>query len=256
MLTVTDLAFAGRLHPLSFELQIGKILHIIGPNGSGKSTLLALLAGMLCGEGEITFAGCKLSAFHYQRLADLRVYLPQAQTNAFELRVYQYLALMVPQLAQRCKNAQEKQNVEQKVFSLCQQLSLSDKLNASVRTLSGGQWQRVRLAGALLQLYFAKSAGAKLLLLDEPMTSLDLAQEAAVYRLLREVAGQGVAIVMSNHDINQSIKHADHILLLKEGENIAFGEAATVMTTQTLAQVFGIAFVRYENDGRILLLPC
>ncbi|MGL5336913.1 MAG: ATP-binding cassette domain-containing protein [Enterovibrio sp.] len=255
MLTVTDLAFTGRLQPLSVELQMGKILHILGPNGSGKSTLLALLAGVLSGAGEITFAGFKISALNYQALADLRVYLPQAQANLFELRVYQYFALMVPRLARRCKNLQEKQNVEQTVLTLCQKLSLSDKLNASLQTLSGGQWQRVRLAGALLQLYFARSC-AKLLILDEPMTSLDLAQEAAVYKLLREVAQQGVTIVMSNHDINQSIKHADHILLLKDGKNRATGTPAMVMTTQILAQVFDIDFVRYENDGRILLLPC
>ncbi|MGL5250650.1 MAG: vitamin B12 ABC transporter ATP-binding protein BtuD [Enterovibrio sp.] len=256
MLTVTELAFAGRLQPLSFELQMGNICHLLGPNGSGKSTLLSLLAGVLSGAGEICLAGVKLSALDHQQLAKQRVYLPQAQANAFELRVYQYLALMVPQLARRCKNSQEKQYVEQTVLTLCQRLSLTDKLNASVQTLSGGQWQRVRLAGALLQLHFTKEAGAKLLLLDEPMASLDLAQEAAVYKLLREIAQQGVCIVMSNHDINQSIQHADHIMLLKNGQNVATGAAATVMSTQTLAQVFDIEFVRYENDGRILLLPC
>ena len=141
VMQLQDVAESTRLGPLSGEVRAGEILHLVGPNGAGKSTLLARMAGMTSGKGSIQFAGQPLEAWSATKLALHRAYLSQQQTPPFAMPVWHYLTLH-----QHDKTRTELLN------DVAGALALDDKLGRSTNQLSGGEWQRVRLAAVVLQI--------------------------------------------------------------------------------------------------------
>lgn len=238
-----------RLLPVSFSLNAGEILHLIGPNGSGKSTAISLLSGLFSADGDIQFLGERIERYDYPSLAQRRCYLSQQDRPAFSVAVYHYLALATSALV-----SVSKRKLQAAVDEICGALGISDKLNRNIQQLSGGEWQRVRLAAACLQVWPAINPDAKLLLLDEPAAALDIGQEAAMYRLVKRIAQQGVAVIMANHDLNRTLTEADLVILLNNGSCVAKGTPDDVMTAERLADTFATQVKRIEIEGRSCLL--
>ncbi|CZF78939.1 Vitamin B12 import ATP-binding protein BtuD [Grimontia celer] len=249
MINAKNIALGTRLLPLNFNVDKGEIVHLLGPNGSGKSTLLELLSGLIEGQGSIELDREDLSEIDSMSLARQRAYLSQQQKPAFAIGVYQYLNLSlsaIPQLAPS--------SAERAVIEVCELLGISDKLNRSTEQLSGGEWQRVRLAGVCLQIWPNINPEGKLLILDEPATALDIAQQSVMYKIVRKIADKGIAVVMSNHDINRTLSDADRVVLLKNGHIVTQGKPSDVMNVETLEETFGAQLRRVEVDGRILIV--
>ncbi|MCG9597338.1 vitamin B12 ABC transporter ATP-binding protein BtuD [Vibrio sp. Isolate25] len=249
MIHVNSLSVGARLLPLSFSVEKGQILHVVGPNGSGKSTLLTALSGLLEFEGEATIFGLSVHSSSIESLAMYRAFLSQNDRPAFNLEVSQYLSLSLPSSVLKMN-----QGVEQVVSELVQLLELEDKLHRSIHQLSGGEWQRVRLCAICLQIWPALNPYAKLLVLDEPAASLDIGQEALLYRLIRKVADMGICVVMSNHDLNRSLKHADQALLLDKGVMQHVGPVSQVLEPSKLSKVFNTQVHRTEFNGEPVLV--
>jgi vitamin B12 transport system ATP-binding protein len=231
MITVNDLGLEPRLFPLSFALNPGEKVHIIGPNGSGKSTLLNGLAGLLPVSGSIILDGQPLLKSGIEQQARLRAFLTQSDRPGFHIQVHQYLQLSR-------LDTENEDEFHRVVTYLTERLSLADKLGHSILHLSGGEWQRVRLAGICLQIWPTLNPQAKLLLLDEPAAALDVGQERLLYQLVDEVAEFGVSVVMANHDLNRTLHHADKVLLLKQGKVSAFGRVEEVINETLISEVF------------------
>ncbi len=121
--------------------------------------------------------------------------------------VWHYLALHMQQ-----------QGDSARLSDIAARLGLDNKLGRPVNQLSGGEWQRVRLAAVILQIDPLSNSAGQLLLLDEPMNSLDVAQQAALDRLLHELSAAGIAVVMSSHDLNHTLRHAGQSWLLCQGK--------------------------------------
>ena len=223
--------------------EAGEILHLVGPNGAGKSTLLARMAGMTSGKGSIQFAGQPLEAWSATKLALHRAYLSQQQTPPFAMPVWHYLTLH-----QHDKTRTELLN------DVAGALALDDKLGRSTNQLSGGEWQRVRLAAVVLQITPQANPAGQLLLLDEPMNSLDVAQQNALDKILSALCQQGLAIVMSSHDLNHTLRHAHRAWLLKGGKMLASGRREEVLTPANLAQAYGMNFRRLDIEGHRMLI--
>lgn len=243
LLRLEQAGAAPRLAQVSAECRAGTLLHIIGPNGAGKSTLLARMAGLLAGEGEIQLAGRALARWEASELAVLRAYLPQQQPPAALMPVFQYLSLHQPAAARE-------EDAVTAIGQLAGRLTLTDKLSAPLTHLSGGEWQRVRLAAVMLQVWPTLNPNGRLLLLDEPYNSLDVAQQAALDELLHFLCGAGRAVVACTHDLNHTLHHAERVWLLSAGRMIAQGQAEAVMDPELLATVFGVPFQRHAVDGR------
>ena len=243
VMQLQDVAESTRLGPLSGEVRAGEILHLVGPNGAGKSTLLARMAGMTSGKGSIQFAGQPLEAWSATKLALHRAYLSQQQTPPFAMPVWHYLTLH-----QHDKTRTELLN------DVAGALALDDKLGRSTNQLSGGEWQRVRLAAVVLQITPQANPAGQLLLLDEPMNSLDVAQQSALDKILSALCQQGLAIVMSSHDLNYTLRHADRTWLLCEGQMIASGETESVLQTDYLAAAYNMTFQKLEIAGHQMLI--
>jgi vitamin B12 transport system ATP-binding protein len=235
MLQLEQVGVAGRLAPLSVQVDAGVQVHLIGPNGAGKSTLLARVAGILPGLGEILLSDQPLANYSGNELAARRAYLSQQQPPVALIPVFQYLSLHQPVGA-------DEREVENAILYLCQRLKLMDKLPRMLTALSGGEWQRVRLVAVLLQVWPTVNPHSQLLLLDEPTNSLDVAQKVALDRLLREFCQSGCSALVCAHDLNHTLQQADRVWLLHTGRLIAHGATKEVMEPQLLSQIYDVDF--------------
>lgn len=247
MICVNDLSVGTRLLPLSFKVEKGEILHIIGPNGSGKSTLLAAMSGLLECDGTIHLQDEDVAKLSLDALSTKRAYLSQQARPAFALNVHHFLSLSVPAMV-------DQKAVAEAVSEICVRLKVEDKLERSVNELSGGEWQRVRLAALCIQIWPTLNPYGQLLILDEPAAPLDVGQESMMYELVQQVAQLGLSVVMANHDLNRTLRHADKVLLLDKGVVRGYGSSEQVLTPDLLSDVYQTKVEKLDSDKRSYLL--
>lgn len=250
---VKHISVGSRLLPLSFECKAGEIVHVVGPNGSGKSTLLAAISGTLSHRdgmsGEVCVGDKNLLTLPLSEQAHVRGYLCQQSRPAFNVDVFQYLALSLPSGAEIADI-----KVRDAVNMVVELVQLQDKLHRSIQTLSGGEWQRVRLAGVCLQVWRTINPFSQFLILDEPAAPLDIAQEGLLYQLINAMAAQGIGVLVANHDLNRTLKHADKVLLLNNGVLHSSGNADTVLTEEALGKVFNTQVKKVIVDEQPYLI--
>ncbi|MFH4463480.1 vitamin B12 ABC transporter ATP-binding protein BtuD [Vibrio diabolicus] len=253
MMHVKHMSVGSRLLPLSFECKAGEIVHVVGPNGSGKSTLLAAISGTLSHRegmsGEVYVGNKNLLTLPLSEQAHVRGYLCQQSRPAFNVDVFQYLALSLPSAAEIADV-----KVRDAVNMVVELVQLQDKLHRSIQTLSGGEWQRVRLAGVCLQVWRTINPFSQFLILDEPAAPLDIAQEGLLYQLINAMAAQGIGVLVANHDLNRTLKHADKVLLLNNGVLHSSGNADTVLTEEALGEVFNTQVKKVIVDEQPYLI--
>ena len=242
MICVDALSVGNRLLPLSFKVEKGDVLHVIGPNGSGKSTLLSALSGLLGYKGEIHYGDRNIEQLSLEELAAVRAYLVQQERPAFTMTVLQFLSLSVP-------NGHTLTDLGKPLETLCSQLQINDKVVRDTTTLSGGEWQRVRLAAMCIQVMPQWNPYGKLLILDEPAAPLDIGQESLLYELIEQISKLGITVVMANHDLNRTLQYADKVLLLENGTSKGFGDVKEIMNPELLAKVYKTKIRRVELEG-------
>lgn len=208
----------------------GKITVLLGPNGSGKSTLLRSLAGLNRAEGQLLLDGHDLMPMPFARRAEQVVYLPQTLPAGVHLHVLESIIV-----AQRASGGKGKASEgTDSVMALLRQLGIEHLALSYLDQLSGGQKQLVGLAQSLIR-------KPSLLLLDEPLSALDLNYQFHVMDLVRkETQKRNIVTVVVVHDINIALRHGDRVLMLKDGNLIADGEPEAVITPESLARVYGV----------------
>ncbi|NKI75871.1 ABC transporter ATP-binding protein [Dickeya sp. CFBP 2040] len=207
----------------------GKITVLLGPNGSGKSTLLRALAGLGQAQGELLLDDVNLMQLPFAKRAEKVVYLPQSLPAGVHLHVLESIIV-----AQRASGGLHHIYSEDDVLTLLRQLGISHLAMSYLDQLSGGQKQLVGLAQSLIR-------QPSLLLLDEPLSALDLNYQFHVMDLVRqETRKRNIVTVVVVHDINIALRHGDHVLMLKDGKLIADGAPAEVINEGNLAQVYGV----------------
>lgn len=244
LLSLENAAVPGRLQPVSGTMQAGQRVHLVGPNGAGKSTLLSALAGLEPFTGRATLLNTALASWTGPALASVRSWLPQQQLPPGQMPVYHYLRLHL---------SSSTSPDEARLATILSRLQLDDKLAWPLTQLSGGEWQRVRLGAAMMQIDPQINARGQLLILDEPMTALDVAQQKAVDDLISELCAAGVCVVASSHDLNHSLWYANQVWLLHQGQVVLQGEPADVLRPEQLSPLYGIPFRQLILEGRPLL---
>ncbi|MFS7359535.1 ABC transporter ATP-binding protein [Rahnella inusitata] len=208
----------------------GKITVLLGPNGSGKSTLLRSLAGLNRAEGQLMLDGHDLMPMPFARRAEQVVYLPQTLPAGVHLHVLESIIVAQRASGEKGKAAEG----TDKVMTLLRQLGIEHLALSYLDQLSGGQKQLVGLAQSLIR-------QPSLLLLDEPLSALDLNYQFHVMDLVRqETQKRNIVTVVVVHDINIALRHGDRVLMLKDGHLIADGEPEAVITADSLARVYGV----------------
>lgn len=242
LMQLTDVAETGRLEPVTAAIRAGEILHLVGPNGQEEYAAGAHGGADRPGQAR---SPCSIAPGDWSAvaLAHRRSYLVQQQVPPFAMPVWHYLML----------HLHDKQQTAL-LTEVAAALGLEDKLSRHASQLSGGEWQRVRLAAVILQIHPAGNPHGRLLLLDEPMSGLDVAQQAALDTLLSALCGQGIAVVMSSHDLNHTLRHAHSVWLLARGKMIASGTRDSVLTPPNLARAYHMPFRRLDIEGHKMLI--
>lgn len=226
------------IHDLTIPpLARGQIVALLGPNGCGKSTLLRALAGLNRSKGEIILNEMDITKQSFSERAKHVVYLPQTLPAGVHLRVLE--SIIVAQRASGGLVADE-----HAVMALLEKLSIGHLAMHFLDQLSGGQKQLVGLAQSLIR-------HPSLLLLDEPLSALDLNYQFHVMDVIRqETQARNLLTIIVVHDINIALHHADHVIMLKEGHLVATGEPDNVITSDNIAKVYGVkARVEYCSQG-------
>jgi len=207
----------------------GQVTALLGPNGSGKSTLLKAIAGLVSASGTVDLDGHDLLRASFASRAEQVVYLPQSLPASVHLRVFESLLV-----ARRASGSTSPADDMAEADQLLRRLGIDALAMRFLDELSGGQKQLVGLAQALIR-------KPRLLLLDEPLSALDLNFQFHVMEVIRqETLQRRMITLIVLHDINISLRHTDHVLMLKGGQLLADGPPAAVITSESLARVYGV----------------
>ena len=224
------------LHDVSIEARPAAITAIIGPNGSGKTTLLKALSGELSYEGTVGINGRSLAELKPWQAAAMRAVLPQAAALSFPFTVREVVGLGLTN-ARPGMLPGEEYNLPERALS---RVGLAGYGGRHYQELSGGEQQRVQLARVLCQVWAPVLEGVpRYLLLDEPVSSLDIRHQLTIMDIARDFARRGGGVVAVLHDLNLTAMYADHIHVMQGGRQAASGAPAEVLVDSLLEKVFG-----------------
>lgn len=210
----------------------GKMIGIIGPNGSGKSTLLKTLATIYpYDHGQIQLDHSSIKKFNRKQIAKTMCYVPQDTNVAVDFSVRQVVQMgrhiHHPLFAR--ESAKDKEIIEEAM----QQTNITHLQDQSIQQLSGGQRQLVMIAKALAQ-------DTPIILLDEPIASLDVYYQLYILHMLHRLRLQNKTIIIVLHDLNLAARFCDELLLLQHGRVKQFGLTKDVLTPQLLEDVYHV----------------
>jgi iron complex transport system ATP-binding protein len=218
------------LNRVSLAAAPGRITAVVGPNGSGKSTLVRALLGRIpLSHGDITMNGESVTRLARRALAARVSAVTQREESAFPLAVRDYVALgRYPHLGMwRNVTADDRAAVAHAIDVT----GTAQFLERHIDELSGGEWQRVRIARAIAQ-------GGTAIVLDEPTTFLDVGHEMAIFELLSGLAERGQTVLLVSHQLNLVARFAEHMVLLHGGSVAAAGTPTDVMQGGVLERVY------------------
>jgi iron complex transport system ATP-binding protein len=235
---------------MDVDIVPGAITSIIGPNGCGKSTLLRALSRLLQPtEGEVILDTRAITGMPARRLARLLGLLPQSPTAPEGITVADLVGRGRTPHQGLLGRWSEKDYAA--VAEALTATGLTDLAERSVDELSGGQRQRVWIAMALAQ-------ETDILLLDEPTTYLDVANQLDILDLMRDLnATRGTTIVMVLHDLNLAARYSDRLIAVRDGAVRAAGTPEEVVTAPNVREIFGLdsRVMPDPVSGRPMVMP-
>nr|ELR5040725.1 ATP-binding cassette domain-containing protein [Providencia stuartii]ELR5081493.1 ATP-binding cassette domain-containing protein [Providencia stuartii] len=236
VIELIQFCISNRLYNINERVFAGERIYLLGANGSGKSTLLSGISGFLVSTGQLNVNGQAIVSYSTQALSQQRAYFPQLVLNQPILKVFQYLALF--HLSNDPKSS---------LFDgLCRDFQLETLLLKPINQLSGGEWQRVRVIAAFLQVWDGQDLSGKFILFDEPTNNLDIIQQSMLDKWVKYFCDCQGTVIMSGHNLSHAYKYADKVWMLKKGEIIFSGKPEQVMNECNLSEIFA---------GKIRLSP-
>lgn len=223
------LGYRELLKAVNLQIKPGMFTAIAGPNGAGKSSLLKVLSQEHTRfGGEVLINGTPSKKYSVAQLSQVRAVLPQSSTMQFPFSVQHIVGLGV----QRHKKAKD-----QIVDEVMTTTGIGGWEHFNYLTLSGGEQQRVQLARVLAQVW-QQQPYPRYILLDEPTSSLDIAQQQFTFQLVKQATARNIGVMAIVHDLNQVAPFADKLYFLKEGSIVAHGETKDVFTKNNIEQTF------------------
>lgn len=218
------------LDRVSCAVAEAQLVAVVGPNGSGKTTLVRVITGLLASEqGAVLIQGRPVSEWRRSALARVLGVVSQREEVVFPLRVDE--TVMLGRYARLGALAAPSAGDRAAVQAALQRCDVAHLLDRSVDSLSGGEWQRVRIARALV-------GEPRALVLDEPTASLDVRHEMELFELIRQLVEGGLAGLVITHHLNLAARFADRMVLLNGGAVVAEGTPREVLQRETLSRVF------------------
>lgn len=240
---------------MDYCVRHGEFIAILGPNGAGKSTLLKALLGLLpLSEGRITVLGSPVRRGH-----PAISYLPQRRNFDADVRVRgrdivclgldgTKWGMPLPVLRRLWGGDVQARESRRRVQNAIDLVGASAYANRPIGELSGGEQQRLLIAQALV-------TRPRILLLDEPLDSLDLYNQQSVSALIRRISQEyQVTVLLVAHDVNPILPYLDRVLYIGRGQT-AIGTPEEVITSETLSRLYDAPIdVLHTRDGRIIVV--
>jgi iron complex transport system ATP-binding protein len=252
LLAVRDVTFQiGNRHLLdqvSFTAEAGSVLAIVGPNGAGKSTLLRMLSGESKPTGgSVSISGEPLASIPQRRLAAKRAVMLQNSRVVFPFTAFEVVRLGAEGIGAGLSQA-DRDRIAASALAEADAASFSER---SFLTLSGGEQQRVSFARALAQLTAGQTLEAdRILMLDEPIASLDIRHQLALLSHTRKLAHEerilGIVVL---HDLALAHTFADRVLVLQEGRLVASATRAEPLSRAAIEDIFGVSILGESCAG-------
>ena len=226
------------LRNINLEIIPGEILTIIGPNGAGKSSLIKIVSGDINpSEGEVQYGNTPLTQISLEKRSILRSVLSQSQNINFDFSVREIIEMGWI----NTKTSISNDNYMKLLSEVSKECFIENILNNKFKNLSGGEQKRVHLARTLIQLQnLHKFEDNKYLILDEPLTNLDIFFEVKIMELIKKKARDGLGVLVILHDLNITQKFSDKVAILKEGELKFYGNTQSVLNSNNLSNVYGL----------------
>jgi iron complex transport system ATP-binding protein len=225
------------LRHFSYRFEPGKCYMICGPNGAGKSTLLKLLSlELIPAGGTINYNGEPVQYKQKKDYATHRAVLSQMTEIGFPLSVEEIVMMG--------RYPHFDVNPSKSDMHICdavmEALDVQELRLRNYLTLSGGEKQRVQFARVLAQIWEQPSRGCRILLLDEPISSLDLRHQFDFIKHMKQFLDKNTIVIAIIHDLNIVLNYADEVLLMHNAQLFSAGMPGDVLSEKNISSVFGI----------------
>jgi ABC-type Mn2+/Zn2+ transport system ATPase subunit len=229
------------LDQLSFELKKGERLAVVGPNGAGKSTLFKVIAGVL------TPSSGQVHVYGHEPGGHICIaYVPQRSQVDWNFPVNVSEVVMMGRIGKLRLFRHPKANDWEIVQHALEVVGMERHTKRQISELSGGQQQRVFIARALAQ-------EAELMLMDEPLTGLDLNSQEDILQIIDQLHQREVTVLVAMHDLQMAAERFDRVMLLNV-QIVDLGTPDEVFTSQNLVKAYGGHLRLVETDEGVLAL--
>lgn len=237
------------LKDISFEVKEGQFFGILGPNGSGKSTIIKNMLGILSAKsGEIEFFSKNIKEYDIKSLSKIIGFVPQHSALSVPLLVEDVLLMGRYSRLERSFASYSQKDIDE-MQEVAKSVYIQDFLKRNVLSLSGGEFQRVLLARALLK-------KPKILLLDEPTSALDMNYAIELLSLCeRLLKKEKITIVAILHDLNLASMFCEKIIFLKDGRLCYEGGVKELFTQKILKEIYDLNCEIFDKNGKTYVLP-
>ena len=255
ILEVKDLSFhytGSRtiFHDVSFTLDKGEVLSILGTNGAGKSTLLNCIANLFKpASGQIMLNGRAMSSMSITEVAKVIGYVPQIHTPAYAYTVREFTVMgRTPYIGAFSTPSREDYRIADEAL---ERMGISHLRDKAYTEISGGERQQVTIARVLTQ-------QPQIILLDEPTAHLDYGNQYRVVQMVKELAKEGYALLMTTHNPDHAVILDGKVAILDKDGVLGVGRAADTLTADTLTKLYGLKIKTvYDQDaGRNVCIVC
>ena len=228
---------------VSVEVKPGEVVAIVGANGAGKSTTLKALSGEIpLSSGEVRLYDKPLDAWSALDRAQRLAILPQSSSLSFGLTVEDIVMLGRMPFRHEMTRADSKVFVDQAM----ERTGITHLAQRAYPSLSGGERLRTHLARVIAQILGDGETEGRILLLDEPTSSLDLHHQLRILEIARTLASEGVGVLTILHDLNLTMRFSDRVYIMKDGRVLCGGGTREVLTTEAIEAAFGLRTKRIE----------
>lgn len=220
------------LKNVEINIKPSEVTAVVGPNGAGKSSLLKVISNEQTNyTGHVAVNGASIKNYSAKELSRVRSVMAQHSSLQFAFSVRQVITLAIHG---RDASTYENESVIDEVLDVT---GMGDFADRNYLTLSGGEKQRVQLARVLAQVW-EETVYPRYILLDEPTSSMDIAQQQAMFGIVKNICSRNIGVLAIVHDLNLAVQFADKICMMRNGEVVESGDAYKVFTKANIEKTF------------------
>ena len=229
------------LRNVSLNINEGDFVSVIGKNGSGKSTLVKIISGIISGySGQILFNGEDINSMVRKDLSKKLSYLPQSTVTFNENMIVRDFLLLGRYAHKKFSEFRYDPEDNKVVNNSMEITDIKDLAGKYFHELSGGERQKVLLTLSLVQLNISESLKEKILIIDEPLTYLDVTYQFEIFNIIKKLRENGLTVLIVIHDLNLALRFTDKTILMNNGAVIKYDESKNVITEDILREYFKI----------------